>query len=109
MVMASRSLIQDHKLQTCHVGVITNQLQKKAHKIVEFSLTTKPSLPFCLLIRLHQSLISALDFGNLKNEIPVGFLSLLTKQLLEQPKAAHFLPNELPVLFIITGNICSFF
>ena len=76
------------------------------HMYVEFYLTTKPSLPFFLLIRLHQSLISAFDFGNLKNEIPAGFLSLLIMQslMLQQPKAEDSLNNELPVRFIITEN-----
>ena len=78
---------------------------------VEFYLTTKPSLPFFLLIRLHQSLISAFDFGNLKNEIPAGFLSLLIMQslILQQPKAEDSLNNELPVRFIITEIFFFFF
>ena len=50
------------------------------------------------------------ELGKLKNEIPVAFLSLLTKQKLlpEQPKAVHFLSNELPVRLIITGNLWVF-
>ena len=50
------------------------------------------------------------ELGKLKNEIPVAFLSLLTKQKLlpEQPKAVHFLSNELPVRLIITENLWVF-
>ena len=29
--------------------------------------------------------------------------------MLEQSNAAHYLPNELPVRFLITENICLFF
>ena len=66
-------------IRECHVPpgalYISAALKSFKHIHVAFSFTTTSSLSVCLLIRLHQSLISAFDFGSLtkKNSCLVSF------------------------------------